>query len=91
LDRRAARTKDRDGAPATKATARARELLGVAAPEPPRKKSLAEWVWLLLGIDVNRCPRCGAAGLQRTKVLPMCQPAEELPALTQRPPLEDTS
>ena len=71
--------------------ARCRELLGVAAPQPPRKKSLAEWVLLLLGIDVNRCPRCGEAGLQRTKVLPVCQPAGELPALTQPPPLEDSS
>jgi len=72
--------------------ARCRQLLGVAAPEPPRKKSLAEWVWLLLGIDVQRCPRCGAGGLQRDLVPPMRQPpSKELAALTPRPPLEDTS
>jgi hypothetical protein len=37
--------------------ARCRQLLKVAAPEPARKKTLAEWVLLLLGIDVDRCPR----------------------------------
>ena len=71
--------------------ARCRELLGVVAPAPPPKKSVAEWVLLLLGIDVQRCPRCGAAGLQRTLVLPVCQPTGELTGLTRRPPLEDTS
>lgn len=72
--------------------ARCRELLGVAASEPPRKRSLAEWVLLLVGVDVQRCPRCGAEGLQRVVVPPMCPPLTgALAALPPRPPLEDTS
>jgi hypothetical protein len=72
--------------------ARCRQLLGVAAAEPPRKKTLAEWVLLLLGIDVQRCPRCGQAELQRVPVPPARQPRlGKLPAPEQRPALEDTS
>jgi hypothetical protein len=72
--------------------ARCRQLLAVAAPEPPRKKSLAEWLLLLLGLDVNRCPRCGTEGLQRVMVPPMRPPlTKELAPLPPPPPLEDTS
>jgi Putative transposase/Transposase zinc-binding domain len=54
--------------------ARCRELLGVTPPAPPPKKTLAEWIVVLLGIDVNRCPRCGAPDLQRTPVPPLRPP-----------------
>ena len=40
-------------------------------PEPPVKKTTAEWVLLLLGIDVNRCPRRSQQTLQRTTLLPV--------------------
>jgi Putative transposase/Transposase zinc-binding domain len=71
---------------------RCRELLGVAAPAPPTKKTTAEWVLLLLGIDVNHCPRCGAEGLQRTLLPPERRPLSgriEPPVL--RPAREDSS
>lgn len=49
---------------------RCRELLDMPTPEPPLKKTTAEWL-LLLGIDVSRCPRCGQQTLQRTTLLPV--------------------
>lgn len=71
---------------------RCRELLGVEVPAPPVKKTTAEWVLLVLGIDVNRCPRCGADRLQRTLLLPERQAlprrADPLPT---KPAFEDTS
>ena len=61
-------------------------------PPPSVKKSAAEWVWLLLGIDVNCCPRCGEKTLQRTILLPVHLPRPVTAvASTQRPALEDTS
>ena len=39
--------------------ARCRELLGADPPAAPEKKSTADWLLLLLGIDVLHCPRCG--------------------------------
>jgi hypothetical protein len=72
--------------------ARCRQLLGMPAPEPPVKKTTAEWVLLLLGIDINRCPRCGQETLQRTSLLPV---RIHLPitasAPTTHPPRNDTS
>jgi hypothetical protein len=50
--------------------ARCRQLLAMPAPAPPAKKTTAEWVLLLLGIDVKRCPRCGQESLQRSLLLP---------------------
>jgi hypothetical protein len=50
---------------------RCRELLDLSAPTPPVKKTTAEWVVLLLGIDINRCPHCGQQTLQRTTLLPV--------------------
>jgi hypothetical protein len=49
---------------------RCRELLEVSPPAPPVKKTTAEWVLLLLGIDINYCPRCGQPSLERTILLP---------------------
>ena len=51
---------------------RVRELLGEPSPPPPTKKTAAEWVLLLLGIDVHSCPRCGQKALRRERLLPLC-------------------
>ena len=68
--------------------AQCRALLHVEAPAPTPKKTTAEWILLLLGIDVTCCPRCGAAALQRTELPPV-----RSVATAQRPPpaREDTS
>lgn len=52
------------------ALSRARELLGEPPPEPIAKKTTADWILLVLGIDVTRCPRCGQQTLQRELLLP---------------------
>ena len=71
---------------------RCRDLLGSPAPTPPVKKNAAEWVLLLLGIDINRCPRCGKKALQRTTLLPVLVPLPVTTgAATKLPPLDDTS
>jgi hypothetical protein len=46
--------------------ARCRQLLGTLTPLPLAKKTTAEWILSLLGIEVDRCPRCGQKELQRT-------------------------
>jgi Putative transposase/Transposase zinc-binding domain len=51
--------------------ARCRELLNMPTPTPPPKKTTAEWLLLLLGIDINRCPRCGENTLKRSRLLPV--------------------
>jgi hypothetical protein len=47
-----------------------RQALHVPAPPPPEKKTTAEWLLKLWGIDVTRCPRCGRGGLERTELPP---------------------
>jgi len=44
--------------------AQCREQLGTPAPEPAEEKTVADWIRDLTGIDITRCPRCGAP-LQR--------------------------
>jgi hypothetical protein len=67
--------------------ARCRQLLGTPTPPPPVKKTTAEWILLLLGIEVDRCPRCGQKGLQRTLLVsPYPAPTGAQPA-----PAEDDS
>jgi hypothetical protein len=43
--------------------ARCRQLLGVRATvtEDPSSRTMADWVWVLLRIDIARCPCCGDA------------------------------
>ncbi len=53
---------------------RCRQLLGTPTPPPPVRKTTAEWILLLLGIEVDRCPRCGQQGLQRTRLVPPQRP-----------------
>lgn len=71
---------------------RCRQLLGMPAPTPPVKKTTAEWLLLLLGIDINRCPCCGQDTLQRSPLLPQrgygCAP---LPKPATSTPGYDTS
>jgi Putative transposase/Transposase zinc-binding domain len=61
---------------------RCRELLAAPKPEPPAKKSTAEWLLLLWGINVERCPRCGQRAIERTQLLPRRRP---MPAPTVAP------
>lgn len=49
---------------------RCREHLGAAKPEPPAKKSPAEWILKMTGVDVTRCPNCGGQTLKRAEVPP---------------------
>jgi hypothetical protein len=70
---------------------RCRELLAVAAPAAPVKKSAAEWLLLLLGIDIDRCPNCGQPGLERTRLPPALRPKAAAPAPTSAVPEHDTS
>jgi hypothetical protein len=45
---------------------RCRQVLNAAPPEAPQTKTTAEWLLLLFGIDITRCPQCGGS-LQRTE------------------------
>jgi len=63
--------------------ARCRDLLGAEPPEPLEKKTTAEWLLLLLGIDITRCPRCGQGPLQRS----LLEPQRPVWALLARRPL----
>lgn len=69
--------------------ARCRQALDVPAPLPPVKKTTAEWLLQLWGIDVSRCPRCGLEGWERTELPPVRIGS---PATIAAPPKEhDTS
>jgi hypothetical protein len=69
---------------------RCRELLGVTAPPPVVKKTAAEWLLLLLGIDLACCPRCGNKPLVRSPLPPERQPLP--PAAGKQPPeVKDSS
>jgi hypothetical protein len=73
--------------------ARCRELLGVRplkADEQPH--TAAEWMRILLGIDITRCPCCGEQ-LQRQALRRLAGEAADasLPPQAQHPPLCDTS
>jgi predicted Zn-ribbon and HTH transcriptional regulator len=50
---------------------RCRQHLGAAKPEVGAKKTLAEWILQLVGIDVTRCPACGSQAWERTELPPM--------------------
>lgn len=65
---------------------RCREYLGADTPTQPQKKNTAEWILLILGIDVSRCPQCGARTLERTE-LPLLRQSY----VTGLPALRDTS
>ena len=70
--------------------ARCRQLLGAEPPPAPAKKSTADWLMLVLGIDALRCPRCGQI-LQRTKLPPQRGPAAVLALSAYQPQTRDTS
>lgn len=69
---------------------RCRELLGADPPPPPEKKSTADWLLLLLGIDLLRCPRCGQV-LERTELPRQRGPATVLAMPPPEPATRDTS
>jgi hypothetical protein len=50
---------------------RCRQLLDASEPEPPAEKNTAQWLLLLLAIDITRCPKCGHGPLQRTELPPL--------------------
>jgi hypothetical protein len=68
-----------------------RQLLGAATPPPPRKQTLAEWVLLLLGIDVDCCPRCGKKCLWRTTLVPPHLARPRADCVVPAPPEDDSS
>jgi len=49
--------------------AQCREQLGATAPEPAEAKTVADWIRDLTGIDITRCPHCGAT-LERDELSP---------------------
>jgi len=50
---------------------RCRQLLGAAQAQVLPPKTTAEWLLLLLGLDLTRCPRCGHQPLQRSELPPV--------------------
>jgi Putative transposase/Transposase zinc-binding domain len=70
--------------------ARCRELLGADALPSPEKRSTADWLMVLLGIDVRHCPRCGRI-LERTELPRQCGPATVLRMPALEPATTDTS
>lgn len=61
---------------------RARQLLRVQAPPPSEPKTAAQWILLLTGTDLSRCPRCGHSPLTHIELdpvpaafTPTCEPA----------------
>jgi hypothetical protein len=65
-------------------------LLGVEVPEPIAKKSTAEWILKISGIDVTCCPKCGQRALEQTDVPPMRQ-GQVLHSAMQEAARRDTS
>lgn len=65
------------------ALARCRALLGAAPPPAPEPRSAAEWVLLLTGNDLTRCPRCGHSPLIRVELEPV---PRSMPHARARPP-----
>jgi hypothetical protein len=70
---------------------RCRQLLGAAEPEPPAEKTTAQWLLLLLSLDITRCPRCGHAPLQRTKLPPLWLQLHAASRPSTTPPTPDDS
>jgi hypothetical protein len=73
------------------ALARCRELLGVPKPTPSDKKSTAEWLLLLTGLDISRCPQCGHGPLERVKLPPLRWGRAVACCAASPPPIKDTS
>jgi hypothetical protein len=49
---------------------RCRQLQGADEPQPLKAKSTADWLLLLFGVDINRCPQCGHQPLQYIELAP---------------------
>ena len=50
---------------------RCRALLAVEPPAPSEPTTAAQWLLLLTGTDLTRCPRCGHQPLIRTELQPL--------------------
>lgn len=59
--------------------ATARAALALPPPEPVTSESVADFAWRVLGLDIQRCPVCGAGRLQWVARLPRA-PARGPPA-----------
>jgi hypothetical protein len=70
--------------------ARCRELLGADPPPAPEKKTTADWLLLLLGVEALRCPRCGQV-LERTELPRQRRLAAVLVMPAPEPEMRDTS
>jgi hypothetical protein len=71
---------------------RARELLGTPPPVPAEKKNAAEWLLVVLGIDIKRCPACGQPTLERTLLVPeRIAAARPVRRTASRPKTDDSS
>lgn len=71
---------------------RCRQLLGADEPEPVPHQTAAQWLLAWTGLDLSRCPQCGAQPLQRIELPPLAGPSAcRAAAPAQRPALEDTS
>jgi hypothetical protein len=70
---------------------RCRQLLGACVPEPPTEKTTAQWLLLLLSLDITRCPRCGHAPLKRTKLPPLWLQLHAASRPSTSPPTPDDS
>ena len=60
--------------------AQCREQLGTPVPEPAEAKTVADWIRDLTGIDITRCPHCGAP-LEREELSPLRLPLHSPPSL----------
>ena len=71
---------------------RCRQLLGADQPEPVTEKSTADWLLLLFGLDISRCPQCGHQPLQCIELAPMpCGASPRATSIPSAVKKEDTS
>jgi Putative transposase/Transposase zinc-binding domain len=55
--------------------AQCREQLHASAPEPTPPKTVADWMLELTGVDITRCPHCGAP-LESEHIAPLPPPGD---------------
>jgi len=65
--------------------AQCRQGLGVPEPQPQQRKTAAQWMLALAGVDIEACPRCGHRPLQTIELPPIkshCLPPRRGPPYT---------
>jgi hypothetical protein len=67
-----------------------RDLLGADPPPAPKKKTTADWLLRVLGIDVLHCPRCGQV-LERAELMPQQRGPAAVALFAPEPQTKDTS